>query len=332
MWDEIKAFNRKKVLVTGGLGFIGSTLVRRLVELGAEVTVVDALIPDSGGNLFNVADVKERIELIIADVRDEAVAGRCVRGQDYLFNLVGQVSHIDSMHNPYIDLESNCRTHLAILEACRKHSPEVKIVFAGTRQQYGRPDYLPVDEEHPLHPRDINGIHKMTAEYYHLLYNRVYGIRTVSLRLTNTYGPRQLMRHDRQGFVYWFIRQAIDGETLRIFGDGSQLRDFTYVDDVVEAFLLAALSAEANGKVFNLGGEKPFSLLEFVRTLFEVCGGGSYTLVPFPEERCRIDIGSFYADYSKITRVLGWIPRVPLREGLRRTVAFYTSNKRHYWA
>lgn len=324
-------FNKKKVLVTGGLGFIGSTVIRRLVELGAEVTVVDALIHDSGGNPFNVEDVKERIELIIADVRDEAVAEKCVRGQEYLFNLLGQVSHIDSMHNPYMDLESNCHAHLAILEACRKRNPDVKVVFAGTRQQYGRPDYLPVDEEHPLCPRDINGIHKMAAEHYHLLYNRVYGLRTVSLRLTNTYGPRQLMRHNRQGFVYWFIRQAIDGETIRIFGDGSQLRDFTYVDDVVEAFLLAATSAEADGKVFNLGGEKPFSLLEFVHILFEVCGGGSYTLVPFPEERRWIDIGSFYADYSKITRTLGWIPCVPLREGLRRTVAFYTLNKRPYW-
>ncbi|GFP26431.1 UDP-glucose 4-epimerase, partial [Candidatus Hakubella thermalkaliphila] len=186
----------------------------------------------------------------------------------------------------------------------------VKIVYAGTRQQYGKPDYLPVDEKHLMHPTDVNGINKMTGEWYHLLYDEIYGVRSTSLRLTNTYGPRLLMKHDRQSFIGWFIRQIIDGETITIYGDGSQLRDFTYVDDAVEAFLLVAVSDEANGEVFNLGGEKPISLRELVELLVQINRGGRYELVPFPEDRQRIDIGSFYADYSKISRLLGWRPKV----------------------
>lgn len=330
------AFAGKKVLITGGLGFIGSNLAIRLVELGADVLIVDSLIPDYGGNLFNIEPIKDKVRVNIADVRDVNGMNYLVRGQDYLFNLAGQVSHIDSMRDPYTDLEINCRAQLSILEACRHNNPGVKIVYASTRQVYGVPEYLPVDEKHILHPTDVNGINKMAGEWYHILYNNVYGIRAVSLRLTNTYGPRLLMKHNRQGFVGWFIRQAIDNEEIQVFGDGSQMRDLNYVDDVVEAMLLAAVYDGANGRIFNLGNSPPVSLLEFVRVLLEVCqefgvGKGGYRLVPFPPDKKRIDIGDYYADYSKIQEMLGWSPQVPLREGLRRTISYYIQYREHYW-
>jgi UDP-glucose 4-epimerase len=329
-------FAGKKVLITGGLGFIGSNLALRLVELGADVLLVDSLIPSYGGNLFNIEPVKDKVRVNIADVRDVNGMNYLVRGQDILFNLAGQVSHIDSMHDPYTDLEINCRAQLSILEACRHNNPDVKVVFAGTRQVYGAPEYLPVDENHLLRPVDVNGINKMAGEWYHILYNNIYGIRALSLRLTNTYGPRLLMKHNRQGFVAWFIRLAIDNEEIRIFGDGSQLRDMNYVDDAVEALLLAAVYEGANGRIFNLGNRPPVSLLEFVKVLLEVCQGfgagkGGFRLTPFPPEKKRIDIGDYYADYSKIQQALGWRPRISLREGLERTVAYYMEHGQHYW-
>jgi UDP-glucose 4-epimerase len=324
-------FKGKETLITGGLGFIGSNLAHRLVALGAEVTIVDSLIPAYGGNLFNIEAIKDRIRINIADVRDQYGMNYLVKGQEYIFNLAGQVSHIDSMEDPFTDLEINCRSQLSILEACRRNNPDVKIIFAGTRQQYGKPDYLPVDEKHPLHPTDVNGINKMAGEWYHILYNNVYGIRSTSLRLTNTYGPRQLMKHNRQGFVGWFIRQAVDGDTINVFGDGSQVRDFNYVDDVVEAFLLAAAFNDCNGHIYNLGGDEPTSLLDFVRLLLKVSGGEKYEIVPFPPDKKRIDIGDYYADYSKIHKTLGWQCKTSLREGLEKTVAYYREHRVHYW-
>jgi len=329
-------FAGKKVLITGGLGFIGSNLAMRLVELGADVLLVDSLIPDYGGNLFNVEPIKDRVRVNIADVRDANGMNYLVRGQDYLFNLAGQISHVDSMRDPYTDLEINCRAQLSILEACRHNNPSIKVVFAGTRQVYGAPQYLPVDEKHILRPVDVNGINKMAGEWYHILYNNVYGIRALSLRLTNTYGPRLLMKHGRQGFVAWFIRQAMDNQEIQIFGDGHQLRDMNYVDDVVEAMLLAAVYEGANGRIMNLGNDPPVSHLEFVQTLLEVCqehgmGHGGYRLTPFPPDKKRIDIGDYYADYGKIRRILGWSPRIGLREGLQRTVAYYAQHRDQYW-
>ncbi len=329
-------FMGKRVLVTGGLGFIGSNLAIRLVEEGANVLLVDSLIPDYGGNLFNIEPVKGSVQVNIADVRDVNGMNQLVRDQDFLFNLAGQVSHIDSMHDPYTDLEINCRAQLSILEACRHNNPTIKVVFAGTRQVYGAPQYLPVNEEHLLRPVDVNGINKMAGEWYHILYNNIYGIRALSLRLTNTYGPRLLMKHNRQGFVAWFIRQALDNEEIQIYGEGTQLRDLNYVDDVVEALLLAAVYDGANGRIMNLGNHPPISLLEFCRTLLAVCqdygcGQGGYRLIPFPADKKRIDIGDYYADYSKIRQTLGWEPRTALREGLEHTVAYYLQFRDHYW-
>ena len=322
-------YRGRKVLVTGGLGFIGSNLCRSLADLGARVLAVDSLLPDYGGNLFNLAGYEDRVQVNIADVRGHGM-GYLVRGQDVLFNLAGQVSHIDSMTDPFTDLEINCRSQLWILEALRQNNPEARVVYAGTRQVYGKPTRLPVDESHPLNPTDVNGINKISGELYHLVYHSVYGIRACSLRLTNTYGPRQLIRHSRQGFIAWFIRKAVLGEEIQIYGDGSQKRDFDYVDDVVDAFLRAGASDQAPGQVFNLGGETAISLLDLAKMLIDIAGAGSYTLVPFPEDRKRIDIGDFEADASKIRAALGRQPRVGLREGLERTVDYYRQHKERY--
>ncbi len=330
--EEAKqSYRDKDILITGGLGFIGSNLARTLVELGARVTLIDSLIPEYGGNLFNIKGIEDKVTMNIADVRDRNAINYLVKDKDYLFNLAGQVSHTDSMTDPMTDLEINCLSQLSILEACRHNNPNIKVVFAATRQQYGRPVYLPVDEKHPQSPTDVNGINKVSGESYHLLYNDVYGIRTASLRLTNTYGPRQLMKHNRQGFVYWFIRLALEDEEIQIFGDGEQLRDFNFVDDVVDSLLLAGSLDKADGEFFNLGGERPYSLREFTETLLEVSGGkGGFKLVPFPEEKKKIDIGDFYADCTKIKDALGWTPRVSLRDGLQRTVEYYRRHLSKY--
>lgn len=329
MSDHRDFYRGRRVLVTGGAGFIGSNLCRTLADLGAHVTAVDSLLPDYGGNLFNLEGYEDRIRINIADVRGHGME-YLVKGQAVLFNLAGQVSHLDSMTDPVTDLEINCTSQLRVLEAVRRGNPELKIVYASTRQVYGRPRYLPVDESHLLQPVDVNGINKISGEFYHLVYHQVYGIRASSLRLTNTYGPRQLIRHSRQGFIGWFVRQAAFGEEIRVFGDGQQKRDFNHVDDVVDAFLRAGAMDASDGQVFNLGDETPVALLDVVKLLLEVAGGGTYTLVPFPPERKRIDIGDFYADITRVKAALGWTPRVPLARGLAETVAYYRRFGEHY--
>ncbi|MDD4979758.1 MAG: GDP-mannose 4,6-dehydratase [Candidatus Omnitrophica bacterium] len=324
-------FKGKNVMVTGGLGFIGSNLAHKLVEFGANVSLVDSLMPDYGGNLFNIHGIENKVSVNISDVRDENNMRLLVKEQDYIFNLAGQVSHLDSMKDPFTDLEINCRAQLSILEACKKNNRDAKIVFTSTRQVYGKPDYLPVDEKHLLHPIDINGINKMAGEWYHILYNNVYNIKTTSLRLTNTYGPRLLMKHNRQGFVAWFVRQAIENDEIKIFGDGNQIRDFNYVDDVVGALLLVGAKDETSGKIYNLGNTERMCLREFVRVLIDVCGSGTYTIVPFPEEKRKIDIGDYYGDFNKIKKELGWEPVIFVREGLERTIEYYKKYSKYYW-
>lgn len=331
MDDYLAFYAHKRVLITGGLGFIGSNLAHRLVELGAEVLLVDSLVPDYGGNRFNIQGIEGRVQVNIADVRDPHAMNALVPGQDIIFNLAGQVSHLDSMSDPFTDLEINVRSQLFILEACRHHNPQATIVYAGTRQQYGRPQYLPLDEEHRNRPLDVNGVNKMAGEWYHLVYHTAYGLRTCSLRLTNTYGPRQLMKHSRQGFIAWFIRLAVEGKEIQVYGDGQQRRDLTFVEDVVDAFLRAGASERAIGQVFNLGGLEPIRLIDLAHLIVEVAGRGSVRLVPWPPQRRRIDIGDVFSSYAKIEQTLGWRPKVPLREGLKRTIAYYEKHRRHYW-
>ncbi len=323
------SFAGKKVLVTGGLGFIGSNLVRALAAGGAVVTVVDSLIPEYGGNLRNLAGLGQRVRINISDVRDRHSLPVFVRGQDYLFNLAGQTSHMDSMTDPFTDLEINARAQLSILEACRKHNPGIRVVFASTRQLYGRPDYLPVDEDHPLRPVDVNGINKLAGEGYHLLYHQVHGIRSTVLRLTNTIGPRMRVKDARQTFVGVWIQRVVSGQPFEVWG-GDQLRDFTYVEDAVNAFLLAALHPEAPGRIFNVGGTEPVSLKTLADCLVQANGGGSYVLKNFPEDRKKIDIGDFYADDTRLRQTLGWSPRVPLLSALAKTLAYYRKELPHY--
>ncbi len=328
--NDFSTLKRAKVLITGGVGFIGSALARRLIDLDASVTLVDSLIPEYGGNLFNIQDIREKVTLNVTDVRDPYAMSYLIQGQDFLFNLAGQTSHLDSMADPQTDLNINALAQLSILEACRKHNPNITVVFASTRQLYGRPQYLPVDENHPVHPVDVNGINKLAGEWYHLLYGEVYGIRTCALRLTNTYGPGMRVKDARQTFLGIWIRRLIEGEPIQVFGDGQQMRDFNYVDDVVDAFLLAATHPQAEGQVFNLGSKEHINLKNLAKLMIELHPSGTYQLVPFPPERKAIDIGDYYSDYSKINQTLGWQPKIRLREGLTRTLAYYRQHYQHY--
>jgi UDP-glucose 4-epimerase len=324
-------YRGKRVLITGGLGFIGSNLARRLVEVGADVVLVDSLIPEYGGNRANIAGIEDAVTVNVSDVRDQHSLRSLIRGCGVIFNLAGQTSHVDSLHDPYTDLDINCRAQLAILETCRREAPDAKVVFASTRQLYGRPQYLPVDEGHPVAPVDPNGVNKAAGEAYHLVYGRLYGLHCSALRLTNTYGPGMRVKDDRQTFLGTWLRLAVLGEELAIFGDGSQRRDFTYVDDAVEAFLLAAAREEADGEVFNLGGDESVSLLELAELILELAPEASFRLVPFPDERLSIDIGDYVANDGKIRGRLGWTPRVGLREGLARSLDYYREHAGDYW-
>ena len=322
-------FADARVLITGGLGFIGSNLARRLNSLGADITVVDSLLPDYGGNRYNVEEIGDRLRINISDVRDTHSLRSLVQGKDYLFNLAGQTSHLDSMLNPMPDLEINCQAQLSILETCRVHNPKIKIVFASTRQIYGRPDHLPVAESHPLNPVDVNGINKMAGEKYHLLYNDIYGIPATALRLTNTIGPRMRIKDARQTFVGLWVRQILEGQPISVWG-GEQLRDFTDVEDAVDAFLLAAASPATNGRVYNLGGSEVVDLISVAKLMVDVNGSGKYEIRDFPADRRAIDIGDYYGDFSKIRAELGWTPKRTLRETIESTLRYFRESMPHY--
>lgn len=325
----MSGFQGRRVLITGGLGFIGSNLARRLVREGADVTLVDSLIPEYGGNFRNVAEIADQVRINISDVRDEHGLRYLLQGQDVLFNLAGQTGHLDSMTDPQTDLEINGRAQLSILETCRRYNPGIKVVFASTRQIYGRPAYLPVDENHPILPVDVNGINKAAGERYHILYNDVYGIRACALRLTNTYGPHMRVRDARQTFLGIWVRSVVEGNPFEVW-EGAQLRDFTYVDDAVDAFIRAALDEEADGRTFNLGGLEVISLHDLAELLIRVNGGGTFDVKSFPADRKRIDIGDYYSDDRVIRSTLGWQPQVALEEGLTRTIAYYREHLASY--
>ena len=329
--SDLVSYEGKRVVITGGLGFIGSNLARSLVEAGADVNLVDSLIPAYGGNLANISDLDQAVTVNECDVRDRYAMKQLLRASDFVFNLAGQTSHIDSMTDPQTDLAINTGAQISILESCCEVAPDCKIVFASTRQIYGRPQYLPVDEKHPINPVDANGINKWAGESYHRLYADVYGLNTTVLRLTNTYGPGMRVKDARQTFLGIWIRRALEGKPFLVFGDGNQLRDFNFVDDVVDALLRAGSQERATGKIYNLGGEEVVSLNELANLLTAIVPESSFVLQPFPQDRASIDIGDYHGSISAIKEDLCWEPKVPLREGLRKTVDYYREYREFYW-
>jgi len=327
MHQKIK---NKNILITGGAGFIGSNLARRLVAGGNTITVADSLIPEYGGNSRNLKDIQNKISFSLSDVRDVAAINDLIKGHDYLFNLAGQTSHLDSMHDPITDLDINAKAQLSILEACRKHNPGIRIVFASTRQIYGKPNYLPVDEKHPRHPVDVNGINKIAGEQYHILYQEVYGIESSVLRLTNTYGPRMRIKDARQTFLGIWIRNLLEGKPLQVFGDGKQRRDYNYVEDVLDALLIAATEENAIGKAYNLGAPDPLSLEDTAKIMCQKTVGGDYQMVPFPKDRKAIDVGDFICDYSAFRDQFGWEPKVSFEEGIQRSIEYFREEIENY--
>jgi UDP-glucose 4-epimerase len=323
-------FKNSKVLISGGLGFIGSNLAIRLAGLGADVTVVDSLIPDYGGNLWNIEQVRNSVRVNISDVRDEFSMQHLVKGLDFFFNLAGQTSHLDSMKNPFADLEINARAQLSILETCRKYNPSVKIVFASTRQVYGKPQYLPVDEKHPLNPVDINGINKLSGEWYHIIYHKVYNISSIILRLTNTFGPRMRIKDARQTFLGIWIRNLLEGKPVSIYGDGAQIRDYNFVDDVVDAILMAASTENKPGAIFNLGGDNRMSLKETAEIMVKANGSGKVNFIPFPDDLKLIDIGDYFGEFEKIRKELGWSPKISFADGMKVTLDYFRENLEKY--
>jgi len=331
MSRDLGAFKGKRVLVTGGLGFIGSNLSIRLVELGAKVTIVDNMMPRLGGNLFNVKEIIDRVHMNFSDVRDSHSMDYLVKGQEYVFHLAGQVNHVDSIRNPTQDLDINCRGTLVLLESCRKYNRGTKIVFAGTRGEYGASVRLPVGEDHPTNPKGIYAVTNLTAEKMVLVYDDVHKIPGACLRITNTYGPRHQMAHDEYGVLNWFIRKAIEDEMIPVFGDGLILRDFLFVDDLVDCFLRIAACDEAYGEVFNVGTGVPISFIDLAKKIVEIAGMGKVALTEFTKERKEVEPGDYYTDISRIRRIVGWEPRIDLNEGLRKTIEFYRRHRKEYW-
>ena len=327
----MEEFRNKEVLITGGLGFIGSNLAIELVRLGAHVTIVDNMLPRQGGNLFNIREIQDRVRVNFSDVRNQLSMNHLVKGQKYVFHLAGQVNHVDSMRNPIQDLDINCRGTLVLLEALKANNRDAKVIFAGTRGEYGSTVKLPVDEDHPTNPKGIYAVTNLTAEKMVLVYDDIFGIRGTCLRITNTFGPRHQMAHDEYGVFNWFIRKAIDGAEIPVFGDGHILRDFLYVADLVECLLMAALEDKAYGRVFNVGTGIPVSFAELAKIIVRVVGSGSVAYREFTQERKEVEPGDYYADISRIRETVKWEPRTPLEEGIRRTAEFYRKYKNEYW-
>ncbi len=329
--DYLKAFKGKEVLITGGLGFIGSNIAHHLADAGAKVTVLDALLPLYGGNEYNVADIKDKVKVVIGDIRDQALVEDLVKGKDFIFNLAAQVSYIDSLTEPFLDLDINCLGHLRILEAARKFAPNVKVLFSSSRLAYGKILTTPVNESHPTNPLSIYGVHKLTAEKYYRIYYDTFGVRSAIIRIPNPYGPRQQMKHSKYSIVGWFIRQAIEGKEIQVFGDGKQERDYLYIDDIVEAFLRVAVSNQTDGEIYNIGTHERVHFVDMVDAVLEIVGTGKKVHIPWPKNYERNETGNYIADTSKVKRAVNWEARVPLKEGIRKTVEYFKENKEHYW-
>ncbi|MGA3174877.1 MAG: NAD-dependent epimerase/dehydratase family protein [Syntrophorhabdales bacterium] len=327
----MEGFKGKQVLITGGLGFIGSNLAIELVARGAAVTIVDNMLPRQGGNLFNIREIEDRVRVNFSDVRNQLSMNHLVKGMDYVFHLAGQVNHVDSMRNPIQDLDINCRGTLVLLEALKWNNRNARVIFAGTRGEYGASVRLPVAEDHPTNPKGIYAVTNLTAEKMVLVYDDIFGIKGTCLRITNTFGPRHQMAHDEYGVFNWFIRKALEDEMIPVFGDGRILRDFLYVEDLVKCLLMVALVEAAYGEVFNVGGGVPVAFHELARKIVEVVGSGRVGFTEFTQERKEVEPGDYYTDISKIKRIVGWTPKTSLEEGIGRTADFYREHRKEYW-
>lgn len=318
------------VLVTGGLGFVGSNLTHKLVELGADVTIYDAMIETSGANMANIREIQDRVEVVIGDIRDFNLLKEYVKDKEIIFNNAALSSHLNSMEDPFLDIDINCRGVMNVLEACRKYNDSVKIVYSGTRGQLGRLIFSPADENHPENPTDIYGVNKLAAEKYHMVYHSAYGMHTTSIRLNNGYGPRSQMKHAKFGILNWFIRRAMLNEVITVYGEGKQTRDYNYIDDMVDALILAAQSEKSNGEFFLIGSGKEISIIDLIKLIIKTVGCGRYEHVPWPEESKKIEIGNFFVTYEKIHRILGWHPTTSIEDGLKKTVNFYRERLQDY--
>jgi len=327
----LNRFKNKNVLITGGLGFIGSNLAIKLVDEGANVTVIDNMLANHGGNIFNVESIKDRIHINFGDINSESVMNHIIRGKDYVFHLAGQVSHVLSLSDPFPDIDINIKGTAILAEACRKFNKDAVIIYAGTRGVYGACVKLPVSEDTPTNPKGIHEIANLTAEKILKVYNDIHGVRSVMLRLTNIYGPRAQMLHHHYGVVNWFIRLAIDAQAIKVFGDGSLLRDVLYVDDCVDAILRCAVCERAYGEIFNVGIDKPISFKQLAEKIIEVAGSGNWEFAPFSAERKAQEPGDFYSDISKIKVFTNWEPGISTEEGLARTIKYYRKYKQFYW-
>ena len=332
MSDNIRSFDGARALITGGMGFIGSNLAIALVRAGAEVTIVDSMLPGYGGNMFNIAPVQDQLTINFSDVRDVNVMNYLVRGQDFVFHLAGQVDHILSLSNPFPDIDINIKGTAVAMEACRKHCPEARVIYTGTRGQYGTAVSLPVDEDAPTNPKGIYEISRLTAEKIVKVYHDIHEVQSTMLRLTNIYGPRAQMRHSRYGVVNWFVRLALDGEQIKVFGDGQIKRDFLYVDDCTDAILKAASTDAACGEILNVGIDAPTNFVELAEETIRACGSGSWEFASFSPERKAQEPGDFYSDITRIREIVGWQPTTTLAEGLKKTADYYKAHHAQYWS
>jgi len=319
------------VLITGGAGMIGSTIAHLAVAQGARVTILDAMLPMYGGNPFNLQGIREQVRFIQGDIRDLELMRGVVPGYDYIFSLAGQVSYVDSNTDPLLDLDINCKGHLQVLEACRRENPRAKLLFASSRFVYGRVEYNPVDENHPFNCLSIYGIHKLAGEKYYRFYHEAYGLKTVSVRIANPYGPRQQMKHSKYGIVNWFVRLALEGQPLTVFGDGQQRRDYIFNEDLADGCLALMLSPGTAGQVYNLGAGVGAPFIEMAHLVAAAVPGAEVRQVEWPQDRYFVETGDYISDITRITEVIDWRPQTTLEEGIERTVAYYRENRREYW-
>jgi UDP-glucose 4-epimerase len=329
--SEMENLQGARMLITGGAGMIGSTIAHLAVAQGAQVTILDAMLPLYGGNLYNLRGILDEMQFIQGDIRDLDLMMRVVPGYDYIFNLAGQVSYVDSNTDPLLDLDINCKGHLQVLEACRRANPGAKLLFASSRFVYGRIEYNPVDENHPFNCLSIYGIHKLAGEKYYRFYHEAYGLNTVSVRIANPYGPRQQMKHSKYGIVNWFIRLALEGQPLTVFGDGQQRRDYIYNEDLAAACVALMLSPGTAGQVYNLGTGTGAPFIDMARLVAEAVPGIEVRQVEWPRDRYFVETGDYLSDISRITAATGWRPRISLKEGIGRTVAYYREHQPAYW-